>query len=495
MRPALWAEIHRLHEIEKLSNRAIARRLHASRDTVAAALKLHDPPRQSRPPRPSILEPFKPQIRHLIEKTPELSAVRVLEEISKNGYTGRLTVLRDYLREIRPSRSRVYQEVDYAPAQAMQVDWGYCGTVRVVDVLRKVWAFVAVLCYSRLIYIEFKLSQSKETFYRCVVRALEFFKGCPHSIIVDNLKPAVLEGSGRLARFHPEFEALCAYYSRMKPLACERADPETKGVVEAGVRYVKRNALAGREDELNTIEDYERLAAYWPEKVANVRIHDTTGERPIDRFEKERALLRPLPALRYDTDDSVLVVCSSHARVCFDTNRYSVPPEFARKHLVLRANDHCVWVLHGGTEIARHRRCYQKRQIIVDPQHRQAALARGKRSPAREIEARFDELGPEAKAFRIELLKSPLKPIVHLRRILDLVRLYGKTEVLSAIARALEYRTCDASYVKNLIDQGRRRRQLPSPTPLCPERQELIEEVQIEEPDPSIYDRLLTEGE
>lgn len=495
MTPAQWAEIHRLREFEKLSVRRIAKRVGCARDTVRKALKLEVPPAAQRPLRGSIVDPFKPEIQKLIEKTPEMSAVRVQEEIAKSGYRGEVSLVRNYLREIRPSRGRVYQEVEYAPGQAMQVDWGYCGKVRVGESLRKVWVFVAVLCYSRLIYIAFTLSQSRQSFFRCIVRALERFQGCPLWIIVDNLKAAVLRGSGRHAVFHPEFEALCAHYGRMKPVACEKADPETKGVVECGVGYVKRNALQGRSEELLTFEDYLKLAEYWPEAVANVRIHGTTGERPIDRFEKELSLLRPLPEITYDTDDIVPAIASSHARVRLDTNRYSVPPEFARKQLVLRADEHWVRVLHAGKEVARHRRSYQRLEIVVNPQHRQAAIGARKRSTTRAVEAQFDELGPEAKAFRLVLLRSPVQPTVHLRKILQLVHVYGRAEVLGAICRALELQTCDAAYVQNLIDQERRRRHLPSPTPLCPKRKELIEEVVIDEPDPTAYDHIFNAEE
>ena len=124
----------------------------------------------------------------------------------------------------------------------------------------------------------------------------------------------------------------------MEPIACERRDPESKGIVEAGVRYVKRNALQGRAEELTCWEDYQKLASYWRDAVANVRIHQTTKERPLDRFEKERDLLRPLPAAPFDTDEVVSVVVDPHARVKFDGNRYSVPPEVARKTAMLRAS-------------------------------------------------------------------------------------------------------------------------------------------------------------
>ena len=254
MNVALWAEIRRLAEIEKLSGRAIARRLHCSRHTVAAALNLQQPPAPTPARRASLLDPYVEQIKELLAKYPDLSAVRIREEIARGpqGYTGSTTVLRRYLRKVRPARGRVYQEVHYQPAQAMQVDWGECGRVQVGSTMRKVSVFVAVLCYSRLLYIEFTLSQRKAEFYRGLVNALTFFGGSPRNLIFDNLKAAVLNGSGRNACFHPEFLALCGYFC-MQPVACARRDPESKGVVEGGVRYVKHNALAGRADELTAL--------------------------------------------------------------------------------------------------------------------------------------------------------------------------------------------------------------------------------------------------
>ncbi|MBV8654921.1 MAG: IS21 family transposase, partial [Candidatus Eremiobacteraeota bacterium] len=321
MKVALWAEIRRLAEIEKLSGWAIARRLHCSRHTVAAALKLEQPPTSQAKPRVSVLDPYIEQIKNLLAKYPELSAARIREEIARGpqGYRGSTIVLRRYLRKVRPARGRVYQEVHYEPAQAMQVDWGECGCVPVGALTRKVSVFVAVLCYSRLVYIEFALSQRKAEFYRGLVNALTFFGGSPRNLIFDNLKDAVLNGSGRHACFHPEFSALCGYF-RMQPLACASRDPESKGIVEGGVRYVKHNALAGRADELQRFEDYLALAPYWRDQVANVRIHETTRERPLDRFQKERALLRPLPTIPFDTDEVVPAVVNPHARIAFDGN-------------------------------------------------------------------------------------------------------------------------------------------------------------------------------
>jgi transposase len=496
MNVALWAEIRRLAEIEKLSGWAISRRLHCSRHTVAAALKLDQPPAREVSRRASLLDPQKAKIDSLLAKYPQLSAVRIREEIAhgSDGYTGSTSAIRRYLRQVRPARGRVYQEVHYEPAQAMQIDWGECGRVQVGTTTRKVSVFVAVLCYSRLMYIEFTLSQHKAEFYRSLVHALEFFGGSPRAVIFDNLKAAVLNGSGRAACFHPEFLALCGTYF-LQPIACERRDPESKGIVEGGVRYVKHNALAGRAEELTCFEDYLALAPLWRDQVANVRRHETTREQPIDRFQHERSLLRPLPAIPFDTDELVPAVVTPHARIEFDGNRYSAPPRLARRPVTIRASRDELRVLHEGQVVAQHVRSYERGKLIVLPDHRLAALALGRRSRSTTLEHAFDALGPEARQFHLRLRSQPVKTGVHLRRLLGLAQLYGAAELLSAISRALELAAYDAAYVENLLLVARRRRHLPTPTLPTPKRRELIDEIQLDPADPAFYDRFCTDTE
>jgi len=496
MNVALWAEIRRLAEIEKLSGWAISRRLHCSRHTVAAALRLDQPPARQVARRASLLDSYRAKIDALVAQYPDLSAVRIREEIARgpDGYTGSACTLRRYLRQIRPARGRVYQEVHYEPAQAMQIDWGECGRVPVGSTTRKVSVFVAVLCYSRLIFIEFTLSQRKAEFYRCLVHALQFFGGSPRAVIFDNLKAAVLNGSGRTACLHPEFLALCGYFY-LQPIACERSDPESKGIAEGGVRYVKHNALAGRAQELIRFEDYLALAPLWRDQVANVRRHETTRERPIDRFGRERALLRSLPAIPFDTDEVVAAIVTPHARIEFDGNRYSTPPQLARRPVTIRATRDEVRVLHEGQVMAQHVRSYQRGQLIVLPDHRTAARALSRRARSSALEQAFDALGPEAREFHLRLRSQPLKTGVHLRRLLGLAQLYGAAEVRSAISRALDLAASDAAYVENLLLVERRRRQLPTPTLPAPRRRELIDEIQLDPADPALYDRFCNHPE
>ena len=497
MKVSQWAEIRRLAEVEGLSQRQIAKRLRCCWRTVKKALAMEHPPDQThRVVQGSILDPYKAKNDALIDKYPELSAVRVCEEIRKgpDGYQGQISVVRSYLRQIRPARGRIYQEVLYDPGQAMQLDWGSCGHIKIGTTTRAVSVFVAVLCYSRLCYIEFCLSQRKAEFYRALTHALEFFGGSPLQVIFDNLKAAVVNGSGRHACLHPDFLALCGHFY-LEPIACARRDPESKGVVEAKVRYVKQSALQGRDEELKCWEDYARLARYWRDEVANVRIHRTTKQRPLDRFEQEQNLLRPLPSAPFDTDEVVSVEVNSHARVNFDGNRYSVPPEVARKTAVLRASASQVRVVYQGREVACHARCYDRSQLIVQDEHRLQALKKRRRLCADQIENTFDALGEEAWKFHLQLRRCPVRTSDHLRRLLKLVRLYGRQDVLAAIALANEYQTYDAAYVETILLQERRRRDLPSPTQPRPQRQELIEDIDLEEPDPGTYDQFSDDGD
>ena len=490
MKVALWAEIRRLSEIEKLSARVIARRLHCSRCTVAAALELQQPPSSQAARRARVLDPYVEQIKDLLAKYPDLSAVRIREEIARRpeGYTGSAITLRRYLRKVRPARGRVYQEVHYEPAQAMQVDWGECDRVQVGATTRKVSVFVAVLCYSRLVYIEFTLSQRKAEFYRGLVNALTFFGGSPRNLIFDNLKAAVLNGAGRHACFHPEFLALCGYFC-MQPVACAARDPESKGIVEAKVRYVKHNALAGRADALLRFEDYLALAPTWRDQVANVRLHETTHEQPIERFQKEHSLLRPLPAISFDTDEVVPAVVNPHARIAFDGNRYSAPPQFVRRPITVRANRDELHLLHEGQVVAQHVRSYERGQLLVLPEHRLAALTLRQRPRQQALTQEFDAWGPEAREFHLRLNSRPIKTGIHVRRLLNLAQLYGRTEVLAAISHALALATYDAACVENLLLAERRRRQLPTPTLPTPKRRELIDDIELDPADPALYDR------
>ena len=182
MKVSLWAEIRRLHEVERLSKRAIADRLQCCHTTVTKAMAMQEPPGQrTAPAGKSKLDAYKVKIDNLIARYPNLSAVRVREEISKgeDGYRGGITLVKDYLHAIRPARGRVYREVFYDAGEAIQVDWGECGRLKIGNTSRRVSVLVSVLCYSRLCYIEFSLSERKADFLSLRGELAELFRRLP----------------------------------------------------------------------------------------------------------------------------------------------------------------------------------------------------------------------------------------------------------------------------------------------------------------------------
>ncbi len=212
---------------------------------------------------------------------------------------------------------------------------------------------------------------------------------------------------------------------------------------------------------------------------------------------------RLLPGIPFDTDEVVPAIVSPHARIAFDGNRYSAPPEFARRTITIRANRAEVRLLHEGQVVGRHVRSYERGQLLVLPGHRLAALTLRQRPRQQALERDFDAWGPEARAFRLHLNRRPVKTSVQLRRLLNLAQVYGRTEVLAAMARVLELAAgdnahdipYDAAHVENLLLAERRRRQLHTPTLPAPKRQELIDDIDLEPPDPAFYDRFCHDTE
>ncbi len=196
------------------------------------------------------------------------------------------------------------------------------------------------------------------------------FGGIPEQILVDNPKALVTrhDPKTREVEFNDRFLAFASYWG-FTPRACAPFRARTKGKDENGVRYVKRNAIAGR--RFDSWEQFEAHLAKWMREVADVRIHGTTGERPIERFAREEAeALKPLegrPPFQQVRELSRRV--NSEACVEVDTNCYSVPWRLIGTQVTVQVADSQVTVIAGQDEVARHPQHQGQRQRIIDRQH------------------------------------------------------------------------------------------------------------------------------
>ncbi|MBW1695540.1 MAG: IS21 family transposase [Deltaproteobacteria bacterium] len=276
----------------------IAAELRVHPKTISRALKRGGPPRGKRS-RGSKLDPFKPMIDQMLQEG-IWNAVVILREIQQKGYTGKSTILYDYIQPKRPLRaSRATVRFDTEPGKPMQNDWGTINTI-VAGVFTKVHFTVNTLGFSRRFHFWCTDSQDAEHTYEGIIRAFEHFGGTTEQVLVDNQKSTVIEHRiGKQVRFNPRFIDLADHYG-FTARACRPFRAKSKGKDERMVGYIKNHFFV-RYRAFDSFAHLNRLAVQWLEQEADRRFHGTVKEVVIERFKKEAVCLGPLPASRYDT--------------------------------------------------------------------------------------------------------------------------------------------------------------------------------------------------
>jgi hypothetical protein len=241
-----------------------------------------------------------------------------------------------------------------APGLQLQVDFGSTH-VLVGEEHTRIFLFVATLGYSRRTYVLLSLHERQSAWLLGLEGAFRHFGGVTHEVLVDNAKALVEEHNRqtREVKLNDRFRAFCSYWG-VTPRACAPYRAQTKGKDERGVGYVKRNAIAGH--KFASLDALQAHLDRWMRDVADVRVHGTTGEPPIERFERdERRALRPLPSKAPFLQVRELVR-RVHTDACIelDTNRYSVPWKLIGEQVSVVVADREVQVLYAGQEVARH---------------------------------------------------------------------------------------------------------------------------------------------
>ena len=255
------------------------------------------------------------------------------------------------------------------PGHQVQIDFG---TVRVpiADEQLKVHLFVATLGYSRRIYVAMFLHERQSAWLQGLEGAFRHFGGTTREVLVDNARALVNEHDAqtREVAFNDRFHAFCRYWG-VTPRACAPYRARTKGKDERGVGYVKRNAIAGH--RFASLEELQAHLARWMREVADVRVHGTTAEPPIDRFERdERRALTPLTAKAPFLQVRELSRrVHSDACIELDTNRYSVPWKLIGESVTVVVAERQVRVLYVGQEVACHAQNEGRRTSIIERSH------------------------------------------------------------------------------------------------------------------------------
>ena len=304
--------------------RTIARELGHSRNTVRKYLRGTPAPTTQRR-RGSALDPYKEQIVTWVRTDHLLNCQTMLERLRLQGYTGSITILKDFVRPLRPGKAGQAPVLRYEtrPGEQVQVDWGEFVYER-DGVVHKVYGFAAVLGYSRLRYVCFVKRCDTPTLIRCVMQAAESFGGLPRTLLTDRMKNVLLAMDGQTPVWNPlfaDFAATVGLHLRV----CKAYTPQTKGKVERTISIVKQGFWPGV--SFSDLDDLNAQARTWCDRL-NSRVHRTTRERPLDRLAAED--LQPLPAAfawaRFATEERRV---SWDGYVSFDGVLYGLPAEAA----------------------------------------------------------------------------------------------------------------------------------------------------------------------
>jgi transposase len=480
---ATYCRIHALHHQDRLGINQIARELRLHPETVARWLQQPSYTQRQAAPRSSRLDAYKGTIVRLLAQH-DYTATQILQRLREAGYAGGYTILKDFVRHVRPPQQSAYLTLSFAPGECAQVDWGCAGSISIGNTRRRLSFFVMVLCYSRMLYVEFTLAETQEQFLACHQHAFEFFGGGVQRVMVDNLKSAVLaHPAGQPALYHPRYLDFAGHYG-FQVCACNVGAPNEKGRVENGVRYCKQSFLHGL--ALEQFAPLNPAARAWLETVANVRMHGGIHQRPLDLFQRERLTLRPLPAATYDVGVTHAVTANSQFRVTLDTNRYSVPSEYASRRLTLRVYPERLLIYHEQKLIAEHPRRYERHQDYLNPDHQRQLLQQRRRAREQQLLRQFLRLAPQAEEYYRQLEARRLNPAQHLRKIVALSEIYGAEVVARALTDALEYHAFSSEYIANILEQ--RARKLPEAGALHLTRREDLLDLELPAPDLSIYE-------
>ena len=352
------------------SRRAIAEQTGHSRNTVRKLLALGAGEAAGRryAPRGSALDPYKGYLADRHGQT-GLSATWLHGEVAAQGYGGGVDAVRRYVRTLGPRRAALEKATvryETGPGEQGQADWAYCGRLRDERGREvKVYAFLAELGFSRLLYAELTTDMRLETLIGCHERAFAALGGCPRTMLYDNMKQVRL-GPGELHPLFADFAAHCGFAVRTHRVR----RPRTKGKVERMVGYLKEGFLRG--GAFADLADARVQLARWLERVANVRVHATTRQRPCDLWAAERGDLLPLVGLPgYHLATRAARTVGSECWVHFQGSRYSVPPAQVGQVVLVElcAAGRRVTVRAAGVIVADHPRAAARGAAVADPAH------------------------------------------------------------------------------------------------------------------------------
>jgi transposase len=399
---------------------------------------------------------YRERILTLHKNGVEIAAIS--QRLKEEGYAGGYWPVYRLVRKSCPVDPDVTVRVECKPGEEAQVDFGYAG--KMIDPesgeLRKCWAFVMVLSWSRHQYVEFVFDQKVATWLRLHRNALHFFGGVPKRMVIDNLKAAIVKACWD----DPEVQQAygeCAEHYGFLIAPCRPRTPQHKGKVEkGGVHYVKRNFLGGREPTTHVQANQD--VRVWCETTAGQRVHGTTKEQPLRRFtETEKSALNPLPTSAYDLAIWKTVKLHRDCYVVFDNAYYSAPFRLVGQQLRVRGGSREVCIYTQEYQlVATHERATRPGQRQTHPAHLPPELLDGLFLDRESCQRAAEDIGSAtAQVVETLLAETVLDTLSTVRRLLKLRERFGDERLEAACLRALNFDDARYMTVKRILETGR----------------------------------------
>ena len=316
----------RILQRQGMTQTEIASALGVCERTVRNHLK-NKPEKKKQPRRSSRVDPHKPLIESILEKDSSYNGELIFERVRKLGYKGQISVMKDYVAKVRRKlEAKAVVRFETEPGRQAQVDWKEFGTQLVDGKVRKLYAFVMVLGYSRKPFVWFTTSMDQATLLACHILAFKYFGAVTAEILYDNMRTAFSCGADGVWQATRRLLAFAAHYG-FTPLRCRVRRPETKGKVERTVGYLDNNFWPRMEGVELSLAQLNQDVLAWIDSVSAKPLRDF-GMSRTERFERERAHLTPVREADFDVRDAIPLKVSREARITWGTNRYSVPAAY-----------------------------------------------------------------------------------------------------------------------------------------------------------------------
>ena len=487
--PETRAEIRRLFFAEHFRVHAIAAHLGVHRDVVHRAIE-RDQMLASPAIRKSKLDPYLSFVEEVLLEYPKIRATRLFLMLRDRGYTGSAQQLRRLVARLRPRQARAFLAVTHLPGEHGQVDWGSFGTLTVGRARRKLSCFVLTLAHSRRMFARFFLDQRLESFLAAHVRAFEDIGGVPRVLMYDNLKSAVLERVGSAIKFHPALLELAGHY-HFRPHACTPASGWEKGGVEAGVRYIRSSYAEAR--VYRDLDDANAQLRRWLDEVANRRPWPPDRTRCVPEvYDEEAPFLLPLAAHEPPTAALHTLRSGKQPYLRFDLNDYSIPHTLVGRNLSLLATEDTVRVLDGVTEVALHKRSWDRGKRIEDPAHIHGLLLRKPRAQIGHGQGRLlDKIPRLTEVFHV-LAQRGENMGSNVSQLLILLDRYGEEALRDAVEEALERGTPLARSIGAVLERRRGAQNTPPAIPITLPDRASFRGLRVSTHNPATYDTLLS---